>query len=59
MINEFIVDLVEARVIALVLCSYEVSMDSLLFGLQSSYAGLPQPGKNIWKMKFFQGQGIL
>ena len=25
--------------------------------LMQVYAGLPQSGKNIWKMKFFPGQG--
>ena len=34
---------------------------SLFTGLMcgSIISGLPQSGKNIWKMKFFPGQGIL
>ena len=28
-----------------------------LLKLQFGVSGLPRSGKNVWKMKFFQGQG--
>ena len=36
---------------------FEIMMTICISQQSSNYPGLPRSGKNIWKIKFFPGQG--
>ena len=40
-----------------VICCFVIHIGQISFPINLSFAGLPRSGKNIWKKKFFPGQG--